>query len=199
VKTFHAQLIGLAAVAFALQGLTGVSAPQASKPVELAEGEVNFVTVGSSVADVPVLRRADGDSDWARQRWTPAPGKPTLLLVFSSHCPSCQQVVASWREMRAAFAADETGALPVELQLLGMSAPDDVASFVAENAFPGELAVADPLGGDDAVRALVRFDAVPQTVLIDGAGRVVRSRVGAFEPDELLSWIGSVHELLDAR
>jgi hypothetical protein len=199
VKTFHAQLIGLAAVAFALQGLTGVSASKASQPVELAEGEVNFVAVGTSVSDVPVVRRADPGADWTRTRWTPAAGKPTLLLVFSSHCPSCQQVLASWREMRAAFASDDAQALPFDLQLLGMSAPEDVAQFLSANAFPGELFAADPLGGDDAVRALVRFDAVPQTVLIDGAGRVVRSRVGAFEPDELLSWIGSVHELLEAR
>lgn len=102
-----------------------------------------------------------------------APGERLkLLLVFNTTCPSCQNNLANWEQI--VLAAD-----PQRVEITGISLHDlsRTRDFAAgrELSFP----VTVPLDADFVER--YKVDAVPQTILVAGDGRVREVWLGVLD------------------
>ncbi|MFW6088766.1 MAG: TlpA family protein disulfide reductase [Gemmatimonadota bacterium] len=97
---------------------------------------------------------------------------PSLVVVFRSTCPVCEETVPDWAELHRIA--------PRRLFAVGLEAATSAADW-AERQLPGvELVV--PLDADWFTDRL-RIRAVPTTLLFEGR-RLVLSRVGPLQPDD---------------
>lgn len=98
--------------------------------------------------------------------------RPSLLVVFRSTCPVCEQTAPDWRAL-ARLAPDRTFAI-------GLDA-DSVAAAWAKRRVPGVAAVApvEPTVFLDRLR----IRAVPTTLLFEGR-RLSLARVGPLRPED---------------
>ena len=155
----------------------------------------NFVVKGSLIQDVPVLGE---HTVGTFATWSPATDRPTLLLVFAEGCTNCDRIVSSWRELLEFVRPSDTEPLPIDVRLLAICPAADARRHVEKHGLAGELLVADPAAAADdrGFELLVPFDSVPQTVLAEPGGRVVRARVGAFEGDSAREWIEAIAQIV---
>lgn len=186
---FHLILVFVAASG--LSWLEHSGRAHAARPGVRTTDRPTFVVQGSRIQAVPVeSERKLG----AFATWSPATDRPTLLLVFAEGCPNCDRVVSSWRELLGLVRPSDTEPLPIDVGLLAICPAADARRYVEEHGLEGELLVADltAAADDRGFELLVPFDSVPQTVLLEPGGRVVRSRVGGFEVDSAREWIEAI-------
>jgi len=96
----------------------------------------------------------------------------TLLLVFSSTCPACEETLPIWSEMIPEYMGRP------ELQIVGIQldrpAPDDEPGSLVTEAFPFPV-----LGvTTEGYEALRRIPFIPAAILIDPAGTVEKTWYG---------------------
>ena len=105
---------------------------------------------------------------------------PTLVLVFKSSCPVCEETAPSWAAL-ARLAPDRV--LPI-----GLESDDAAAAWVAENLAPVEaVRPLEPAAFIDRLR----IRAVPTTLLFAGR-KLVLARIGPLPPDDILRIRGAL-------
>ena len=100
----------------------------------------------------------------------PASGTGSLLFVFRSTCPVCDQAVPAWK--RLADAGDW------QTTAVGLEDPEPAAAYMDER-LPG-IPVAVPVDLDRFARRF-RITVVPTTLLIDREGRLAARHAGPLE------------------
>lgn len=98
---------------------------------------------------------------------------PTLVLVFKSSCPVCEETAPSW----AALAR----LAPSRVFPIGLESDDAAAAWVAQKLAPVEAV--QPLAPAAFIDRL-RIRAVPTTLLFVGR-RLVLARIGPLPPDDV--------------
>jgi peroxiredoxin len=116
-----------------------------------------------------------------------SPARRQVLFVFTTTCPFCRSSIPAWaRIARAAEAAYGPGAA------VGLSL--DGADSTSDYTRAHRLAYPVARFPDVRTRSLYRTRAVPVTLVVDSAGRVVFSRVGevreGVESDSVLAAAG---------
>lgn len=105
---------------------------------------------------------------------------PTLVLVFKSSCPVCEETAPSW----AALA----GLAPDRVLPIGLESDDAAAAWVAEHLAPVEaVRPLEPAAFIDRLR----IRAVPTTLLFAGR-KLVLARIGPLPPDDVLRIRGAL-------
>lgn len=101
-------------------------------------------------------------------------GKPRLLNIFASWCVPCAQEGPMLMRLKAAGAA-------IDGVAVHDSAPD-LAAFLAEHGNPYTR-----LGLDEDGRAQIAFGSsgVPETFVVDGAGRIIHQQIGAITEQDV--------------
>jgi peroxiredoxin len=123
---------------------------------------------------VPVVRAQSvrGDSFVIGEA---AEGERQVLFGFSTTCGYCDASLASW-ETIAEDLAEEWG-----VRVFGVSrdSPEATRAYVEDHglSFP-VVSFSEP-----RIRALYRLQAVPQTLILNGDGRVLYARLGAVESE----------------
>jgi len=156
----------------ALQGALSASAPQAPAGVTVARR-------GEPVPEM-VLPDLDGKSVIVPKAYA---GRPLLINVWASWCGPCIKEMPELQRYAA-----EQGAQGV--QVIGI-ALDDVAAvrdFLTTTpvAYPILLEAAGP--ADAGVRLGNPKGVLPYSVLISADGRLLKQRIGPFEPGEISGW-----------
>ena len=102
-------------------------------------------------------------------------GERQVLFGFSTTCGYCDASLASW-ETIAAHLAEESG-----VQVFGVSRD----SLEATRAYMEDQGLSFPVVtfSEPRIRALYRLQAVPQTLILNGEGRVIFVRLGAVESE----------------
>lgn len=120
-------------------------------------------TLRAAVPDRPGLATADL-----------ADGKPRLLNVFASWCLPC----AVEAPQLAALQADGVEIVGVAIR----DRPEDVAEFLARHGNPFTR-----IGADDrsVVQMGIGSSGVPETFVIDGAGKIRYQHIGEIRPEHL--------------
>ena len=160
-----------------------------------ADGPLPFVAVGSRIGTMEV--NVGGEL----RDWAPEPGRLTLLLHFNPGCGECGRVMGSWRALREMQGALEASGLPIDLLASTQLYYDEASEYLATRGLEVDLIEYhyDPeVSGDDLPPEIVRFFSTPQTLLIDGHGAVVRNELGAWQPDQVDSWVESIYAALDS-
>ena len=100
---------------------------------------------------------------------------PTIVFLFTTTCPTCQQTMSAWNDFYAETAASNGGA-----QIVGLSLDplQDTRDFVAAYGveFPVEVVI-DRRSLDAQIRPVY----VPQTLVLDADGVVLNAWTGLFE------------------
>jgi peroxiredoxin len=136
---------------------TAHRATAAVEPPALKIGEV-----------VPPLEGRGVDGTAARLTYAGA-GRSTVLYVFSPSCPWCRRNLPNIRQL-VAQRGDR-------YRFVGVSSSDaGLAAYVVHNGLKFPVYTAIP----DAVRRAYKLGSVPQMLVIDTDGRVVKNWRGAF-------------------
>jgi cytochrome c biogenesis protein CcmG, thiol:disulfide interchange protein DsbE len=103
-----------------------------------------------------------------------AGGKPRLLNIFASWCIPCALEAPQLERLKAAGVAIDGIAI--------RDRPEDVAAFLARNGNPFSR-----IGADDvsAVQLSLGSSGVPETFVIDGAGRIRYQHLGEIRPEHV--------------
>ena len=107
-------------------------------------------------------------------------GKVVVLNFWATWCPPCREEMPAFSRLQAAWG-------PRKVQFVGLSS-EEVPRVAA---FARSLGVTYPLwvGGDDVEELSRRLGdttgALPHTVVLDSAGRVVAAKVGAYSETDL--------------
>ena len=100
---------------------------------------------------------------------------PTIVFLFTTTCPTCQQTMQAWNDFYAETAASNGGP-----QIVGLSLDplQDTRDFVAAYGveFPVEVVI-DRRSLDAQIRPVY----VPQTLVVDADGVVLNAWTGLFE------------------
>ncbi len=100
---------------------------------------------------------------------------PTIVFLFTTSCPTCQQTIPAWNQFYAETAASNSGP-----QIVGLSLDplQDTRDFVATYGieFPVEVVI-DRRSLDAQIRPVY----VPQTLIVDANGVVLNAWTGLFE------------------
>ncbi|NIJ69456.1 TlpA disulfide reductase family protein [Xanthomonas sp. 60] len=110
-------------------------------------------------------------------------GRPLLINVWASWCGPC---VEEMPEL-ARFAATQ-GAQGVQVVGLALDTPEAVQAFLARVPVDYPIVLDTPGPADASVRLGNAQGLLPYSVLVDAQGRLVRQRVGPFEPGTLDAW-----------
>lgn len=172
-------LAGVALLA-ALAGISLRLAERHSAPPPIPSGPVE-----ASPAAILTARFVDG----AGQARTlgEIPGKVVVLNFWATWCGPCREEMPGFVKLQARWAGRG-------VQFVGL-AQDDPAKVAA---FGRELGVNYPLWlGEGEVMDLSRRlgnrqGVLPHTVLLDGQGRVIESRIGIYRESELESRLASL-------
>jgi len=100
-------------------------------------------------------------------------GERQVLFGLSTTCGYCDASLASWESITAQL-AEESGA-----RVFGVSRD----SLEATRAYVEDHGLSFPIVTltEPRIRALYRLQAVPQTLILEGEGRVIYARLGAVE------------------
>lgn len=110
--------------------------------------------------------------------------KPTLIYSFSEHCGACQ---ANWEALKSVQRLS-----PDRLRIVYVDLKDELADiYLIQHGLTRDALFTklDPLS---EVSYQVR--ATPQTELVDRAGRVMWTSVGAFRPDDLAAFMAAIEK-----
>jgi len=113
--------------------------------------------------------------------------KGALLFVFSTTCPHCERNLAKWREIFQKLKLQKPGVINV----IGVSIDniDKTNEYFLKNKLSYTTLIADTL-----FERRYKVRAVPQTILINGDGKVKNNWSGELttqQVKELMSTIGS--------
>ena len=103
-------------------------------------------------------------------------GKPLLLNVWATWCPPCREEMPALEAVHTMYAPD--GLQVVGVSIDGAGAADLVREFVTEFGVTFPI-LHDP---DGRISRTFRMNGVPETLLIDAEGRLVRRWIGIFDP-----------------
>lgn len=144
-----------------------------------APTQPGFLPVGSMLHPLPTLNPSGRPCPWPLQD-----GRPVLLIVHSAHCPSCEQSVPAWVALQEAIAPPGVTPLPIDIVCLSTTCGQDAAEFLERHGLTGEL-----LCLDASLEENPRFRVVPQTILVDEAGRVFKNTAGLVQPESLPEFV----------
>ncbi len=115
-------------------------------------------------------------------------GKPTLLYFFSTTCGACKLNESSWQAL--------TDSLEGEVHAIAVSRESmaTVATYYAVKRSFLPAVFGDPLH-QSIIDSKYRFWATPTTYLFDGSGRLVTTRVGAYDAQDVSELITSARGL----
>lgn len=155
-----------------VQAVGGSMAPPLPPGVE--------VTPRGEVAPDFVFAGRDG----AETRLGEFRGRPVLINYWASWCGPCVEEMPLLDRFAAAQGIEGVQVLGVALD-----DPEAVADFLDLQpvAFPIVLEV--PGAGDSSVRLGNRNSVLPYSVLLDAEGRVVKTKLGAFDEAGLVEWV----------
>lgn len=143
------------------------------------------VTVATVGAPVPPLRLPDLDGQ-PRTLAALADGRPLLVNVWASWCPPC---VAEMPEL-ARFAKAQGGS-GVQVVGIALDDPAAVRAFLRRVPVGYPILLDAPGPADAGVRLGNPRGMLPYSVLIGADGRLLKQRLGPFDPGELEGWAAS--------
>jgi cytochrome c biogenesis protein CcmG/thiol:disulfide interchange protein DsbE len=103
-------------------------------------------------------------------------GTPVLLNVWATWCPPCREEMPRLQALHERFA--DRGLRVIGVSVDSRGAEDAIRRFLDEGGYTFTI-LHDP---SDMVSNDFRMVGVPETFLIDGAGRIVRRWIGKFDP-----------------
>jgi cytochrome c biogenesis protein CcmG, thiol:disulfide interchange protein DsbE len=103
-------------------------------------------------------------------------GSPVLLNVWATWCPPCREEMPALQALHETFG--DRGLRVIGVSIDARGAESAIRSFADDHGIRFTL-LHDPA---EAVSRQFRINGVPETFLIDGAGRIVRRWIGAFDP-----------------
>ncbi|MGH7448989.1 MAG: TlpA family protein disulfide reductase [Longimicrobiales bacterium] len=103
-------------------------------------------------------------------------GHPVLLNVWATWCPPCREEMPALQALHERFGSRGLRILGVSVDSHGSE--ETIRRFLREGGYSFTI-LHDP---SDAVSRQFRTIGVPETFLIDSAGRVVRRWIGRFDP-----------------
>jgi cytochrome c biogenesis protein CcmG/thiol:disulfide interchange protein DsbE len=110
-------------------------------------------------------------------------GEPRLLNVFASWCLPC---IAEARQL------EQLAAMGAEIDGIAIrDRPEDVAAFLARHGNPYRRIGADDLS---EVQLAIGSSGVPETFVIDGAGRIAYQHIGDIRPEHVPVLLGKLAE-----
>ena len=131
--------------------------------------ERSVVDPGEAVREAPALVDAvTGDSLLFRQ------DAHTLLLVFRSTCPTCEQTAPAWTRLSTSAEWLTTA--------IGLEDPEGAAAYARVHLPAARVAV--PADIDRFTRRF-RIGVVPTTLVIDRGGRLVARHAGPLEESDI--------------
>lgn len=122
-----------------------------------------YFALRSAVPDRPGLSAADLRT-----------GQPRLLNIFASWCLPCIAEAPQLRQLAARGVAIDGIAI--------RDRPEDVAAFLARHGNPYRAIGADDLS---EVQLAIGSSGVPETFVIDGAGRIAYQHIGDIRPEHI--------------
>lgn len=171
-----------ASVAFALIGLASVAGGTALYLAMRPPAQVAPAEIAPSALYAANFRDLDGQPA-ALGRFV---GHPLVLNFWATWCAPCREEMPALSRVSARMAS--------RVQFVGL-AQDDPGKV---RAFAHELGVSYPLwtGGDEVMelsrRLGNRMQVLPFTVILDGAGRVISQKVGAYSEAELSKQLDAI-------
>jgi peroxiredoxin len=103
-------------------------------------------------------------------------GSPVLLNVWATWCPPCREEMPGLQLLHETFG--DRGLHVIGVSIDSRGAESAIRSFADDHGIRFTV-LHDP---GEAVSRQFRINGVPETFLIDGAGRIVRRWIGAFDP-----------------
>lgn len=114
----------------------------------------------------------------------PVPGQATLVNYWASWCGPCREELP----LLADLARDP--ASRVMLRAIALDSPEEARRFLSEQQLQLPVPVEAPSPQDSSIRLGNRAGVLPFSVLIDGQGRLVARKTGAFRSRaELQAWV----------
>lgn len=111
-------------------------------------------------------------------------GRPLLVNVWASWCGPCIEEMPELARF-----ADQQGESGVQVLGLALDTPEAVADFLQQVPVDYPI-VLDTPGPRDASVALGNAQGLlPYSVLFDAQGRMVKAKLGPFEPGEIAGWV----------
>ncbi len=119
----------------------------------------------------PLAALPDLDGDTIHLGWSKA--RVRVYFVFNTRCPFCERNIPFWKELSEEF----EGVPEVEVFGISLDSLGATASYHREKGVNFRTGVLT----DPRLKDSHRFDVVPQTIVVDSAGRVILVRVGVIE------------------
>ncbi|HEU4813167.1 MAG TPA: TlpA disulfide reductase family protein [Xanthomonadaceae bacterium] len=157
----------------AVQEVLSATAPEAPAGVTVAKR-------GDLVAPMVLESLAGGDAT------VPMPGsdRPTLVNVWASWCGPCIEEMPELERFHAEQAGNG-------VQVVGIALDDRAAveAFLQRIPVTYTILLDAPGPADAGVRLGNPAGVLPYTALLDADGRLVRQKIGPFEPGEIDAWV----------
>lgn len=112
-------------------------------------------------------------------------GRPLLVNVWASWCPPCIEEMPELDRF-----AREQGTEGVQVLGLALDEPDAVRAFLERVPVRYPLAIDAPGPADAGVRLGNPRGMLPYSVLVSADGRLLKQKIGPFEPGEIDRWAG---------
>jgi peroxiredoxin len=165
-------LVGIIIILMAQNLLLVRKTNSLSRHIKRAEAELSEQSMLSKGDTVPPFQvvNLDGTKELVNPRRER--GK-TLLIAFSAHCPFCAKSVEQWNRV-----VDQSTGLNVRIIGICVDSLQQTTGFLARHGgrFPA-YSIAD----DTALSRRLKLSLVPQTLMLDSTGKVLRVWGGMFD------------------
>lgn len=156
------------------QQVLQTNAPPAPEGVEVAKR-------GDAVPEFPVTRLEGGE--WSLP--DDFSGRPLLVNIWASWCPPCIEEMPELDRF-----AREQGDDGVQVLGLALDEPEAVRAFLERVPVRYRLAIDAPGPADAGVRLGNPRGVLPYSILVSADGRLLKQKIGPFEPGEIDRWAG---------
>lgn len=112
-------------------------------------------------------------------------GRPLLVNVWASWCPPCIEEMPELDRF-----AREQGDDGVQVLGLALDEPEAVRAFLERVPVRYRLAIDAPGPADAGVRLGNPRGVLPYSILVSADGRLLKQKIGPFEPGEIDRWAG---------